>query len=192
MQSASFVTSSSVDWSREVVRDPSINTIPLNCWAIFYPRRAADQAEELVSTFSRVAGPMGIRIERPIRVELRDDRTETFVKSIHSQLTSEPRLQLVVCILTGNRDDLYSAIKKLCCIQSPVPSQAINVRTISNPQKLRSIAQKILLQINCKLGGELWTVSVPLKYLMVIGVDVHHDTNKKSRSVMGFVASLNR
>lgn len=35
----------------------------------------------------------------------------------------QPRLQLVVCIITGNRDDLYSAIKKLCCIQSPVPSQ---------------------------------------------------------------------
>nr|XP_055054548.1 piwi-like protein 2 [Misgurnus anguillicaudatus]XP_055054549.1 piwi-like protein 2 [Misgurnus anguillicaudatus]XP_055054550.1 piwi-like protein 2 [Misgurnus anguillicaudatus] len=191
LHSASFVTSQSVDWSREVVRDPSISTVPLSCWAIFFPRRAADQAEELVSTFSRVAGPMGIRIERPVRVELRDDRTETFVKSIHSQLTSEPRMQLVVCIMTGNRDDLYSAIKKLCCIQSPVPSQAINVRTISQPQKLRSIAQKILLQINCKLGGELWTVSVPLKSLMVIGVDVHHDASKKSRSVMGFVASLN-
>lgn len=27
---------------------------------------------------------------------------------------------------------------------------------------------------------------------MVIGVDVHHDTSKKYRSVMGFVASLNR
>jgi len=27
---------------------------------------------------------------------------------------------------------------------------------------------------------------------MVIGVDVHHDASKKSRSVMGFVASLNR
>uniref|UniRef100_A0A671PUD1 Piwi-like protein 2 n=1 Tax=Sinocyclocheilus anshuiensis TaxID=1608454 RepID=A0A671PUD1_9TELE len=191
LHSASFVTSPAVDWSREVVRDPSISTVPLNCWAVFYPRRATDQAEELVTTFTRVAGPMGIRIERPIRVELRDDRTETYVKSIHSQLTSEPRMQLVVCIMTGNRDDLYSAIKKLCCIQSPVPSQAINVRTISQPQKLRSIAQKILLQINCKLGGELWTVNVPLKYLMVIGVDVHHDVSKKSRSVMGFVASLN-
>nr|AFP96783.1 piwi-like 2 [tetraploid red crucian carp x Cyprinus carpio] len=191
LHSASFVTSQAVDWSREVVRDPSISTVPLNCWAVFYPRRATDQAEELVTTFTRVAGPMGIRIERPIRVELRDDRTETFIKSIHSQLTSEPRVQLVVCIMTGNRDDLYSAIKKLCCIQSPVPSQAINVRTISQPQKLRSIAQKILLQINCKLGGELWTVNVPLKYLMVIGVDVHHDVSKKSRSVMGFVASLN-
>uniref|UniRef100_A0A8B9KNV8 Piwi-like protein 2 n=1 Tax=Astyanax mexicanus TaxID=7994 RepID=A0A8B9KNV8_ASTMX len=192
LQSASFVSSSSADWSREVVRDASISSIPLYCWAVFYPRRAAEQAEELVTMFGKVAGPIGIKLERPIRVELRDDRTETYVKSIQSQLTSEPNVQLVVCIITGNRDDLYSAIKKLCCVQSPCPSQAINVRTISQPQKLRSIAQKILLQMNCKLGGELWTVSVPLKHLMVIGVDVHHDVSKKKRSVMGFVASLNR
>lgn len=36
------------------------------------------------------------------------------------------------------------------------------MRTISNQAKLKSIAQKILLQVNCKLGGELWTVSVPM------------------------------
>ncbi|XP_036382072.1 piwi-like protein 2 [Megalops cyprinoides] len=152
LQSASFMTPADVGWSREVVRDASISCIPLNCWAVFYPRRCTDQAEELVATFGKVAGPMGLRLHRPIHVELKDDRTETYIKSIHSQLTSEPHTQLVVCIMTGNRDDLYSAIKKLCCVQNPVPSQ---------------------------------------KHLMVIGVDVHHDTSKKSRSVMGFVASLN-
>uniref|UniRef100_A0A667ZC07 Piwi-like protein 2 n=1 Tax=Myripristis murdjan TaxID=586833 RepID=A0A667ZC07_9TELE len=165
--------------------------IPLNVWAIFFPRRCAEQADELVSIFQKVAGPIGQRLERPIRVELRDDRTETYVKSIHSQLNSDANIQLVVCIMVGNRDDLYIAIKKECCIKSPIPSQAINVRTISQPQKLRSVAQKILLQMNSKLGGELWTVSVPLKHLMVVGVDVYHDTSKKYRSVMGFVASVN-
>ncbi|KAM4577682.1 piwi-like protein 2 [Odontesthes bonariensis] len=191
LQSSSFATGADVSWSREITRDASISSVPLNNWAIFYPRRCAEQAEELVSTFNKVAGPIGLRLERPIRMELRDDRTETYIKSIHSQLTSEPNLQLVVCIMVGNRDDLYSAIKKLCCVKSPVPSQAINVRTISQQQKLRSIAQKILLQVNSKLGGELWTVNVPLKNLMVIGVDVHHDTSKSHQSVMGFVASVN-
>ncbi|KAK2837637.1 hypothetical protein Q5P01_014849 [Channa striata] len=191
LQSSSFATSADMSWSREIVRDVSISSIPLTIWAIFYPCRCADQAEELVSTFNKVAGPIGVRLARPIRVELRDDRTETYVKSIHSQLTSEPNMQLVVCIMVGNRDDLYSAIKKLCCVNCPVPSQAINVRTISQPQKLKSVAQKILLQINSKLGGELWTVSVPLKHLMVVGVDVHHDTSKLHQSVMGFVASVN-
>ncbi|XP_031426226.1 piwi-like protein 2 [Clupea harengus] len=191
LQRASFVPSADASWSREVVREASISCVPLNCWAIFYPRRAASQVEELVNAFGKVAGPIGLRLSRPTHVELRDDRTDTYIKSIHSQLTSDPNIQLVICIITGNKDDLYSAIKKLCCVQSPVPSQAINVRTISQPQKLRSIAQKILLQMNAKLGGELWSVNVPLKQLMVIGVDVHHDTSKKYRSVMGFVASLN-
>lgn len=95
-----------------------------------------------------------------------------------------------MCIIVGNRDDLYSAIKKICCVKNSIPSQvcnsvhclytfyvkhwalnvfnfvflhqAINVRTISQQAKLKSIAQKILLQVNSKLGGELWTVSVPL------------------------------
>ncbi|XP_070689873.1 piwi-like protein 2 [Pempheris klunzingeri] len=191
LQSTSIAAGPDLSWSREVVRDASISSIPLNIWAIFYPRRCAEHAEELVSTFNKVAGPIGLRLERPIRVELRDDRTDTYVKSIHSQLTSEPNMQLIVCIIVGNRDDLYSAIKKLCCVKSPIPSQAINVRTISQQQKLRSIAQKILLQMNGKLGGELWTVNVPLKHLMVVGVDVHHDTSKAHQSVMGFVASVN-
>ncbi|KAF5895430.1 piwi-like protein 2 isoform X1, partial [Clarias magur] len=191
LQSSTFVTSPTVDWSREVVRDSSISCIPVHRWAVFYPRRAALQEEELEAAFMKAAAPMGIKLDRPTRVELRDDRTETYIKSIHGELSCKPDMQLVVCIITGNRDDLYSAIKKFCCVQTPCPSQVINVRTISQPKKLRSIAQKILLQINCKLGGELWTVNVPLKHLMVIGVDVHHDTTKKTLSVMGFVASLN-
>lgn len=63
--------------------------IPLNFWAIFYPHRFAELADELIAILNKVAGPIGIRVGRPTRVDLRDDRTETYVKSIHSQLTSE-------------------------------------------------------------------------------------------------------
>ncbi|KTG39988.1 hypothetical protein cypCar_00008901, partial [Cyprinus carpio] len=88
LHSASFVISPSVDWSREVVRDPSISTV--------------------------------------------------------SQYNQRARTQCRVFE------------------QNHCESLAFNVRTISQPQKLHSIAQQILLQINCKLGGELWTVNVPL------------------------------
>lgn len=40
--------------------------------------------------------------------------------------------------------------------------QVIIAKTISQQQKLRSVTQKIALQINCKLGGELWAMSIPL------------------------------
>lgn len=37
-----------------------------------------------------------------------------------------------------------------------------------------------------------WKLMSHQKLLMVVGVDVHHDTSKRNRSVMGFVASVNR
>lgn len=63
--------------------------IPLNVWAIFYPSRCSDEVEELISTFKKVAGPIGVPMQRPLRVELRDDRTETYVKNIQSLLASQ-------------------------------------------------------------------------------------------------------
>uniref|UniRef100_A0A2K6UAP2 Piwi-like protein 2 n=1 Tax=Saimiri boliviensis boliviensis TaxID=39432 RepID=A0A2K6UAP2_SAIBB len=165
--------------------------IPMHFWALFYPKRAMDQARELVNMLEKIAGPIGMRMSPPAWVELKDDRTETYVRTIQSMLGAEGKIQMVVCIIMGTRDELYGAIKKLCCVQSPVPSQVINVRTIGQPTRLRSVAQKILLQINCKLGGELWGVDIPLKQLMVIGMDVYHDPSKGMRSVVGFVASIN-
>ncbi|XP_070924614.1 piwi-like protein 2 isoform X2 [Macaca nemestrina] len=191
LKNTSFITSQELNWVKEVTRDPSILTIPMHFWALFYPKRAMDQARELVNMLEKIAGPIGMHMSPPAWVELKDDRIETYVRTIQSMLGAEGKIQMVVCIIMGTRDDLYGAIKKLCCVQSPVPSQVVNVRTIGQPTRLRSVAQKILLQINCKLGGELWGVDIPLKQLMVIGMDVYHDPSRGMRSVVGFVASIN-
>ena len=45
--------------------------------------------------------------------------------------------------------------------------QVIISRTISQQQKLRSVTQKIALQINCKLGGELWSLEIPVVRIRV-------------------------
>jgi len=68
--------------------------------------------------------------------------------------------QLVVTMFPSVREDRYNAIKKLCCVESPVPSQVIVAKKLKDKQ-IRSITQKIALQINCKLGGELWSVTIP-------------------------------
>lgn len=67
--------------------------------------------------------------------------------------------------------------------------QVINARTLCNEAKNRSIVQKIALQMNCKMGGSLWSIRIPFKNVMIIGIDTHHD--KKSKSVSAFVASTN-
>ena len=49
-------------------------------------------------------------------------------------------------------------------------------KTLSKAPMLMSVATKIGIQLNCKMGGEVWAVEVPLKKLMVVGFDVNHDT----------------
>ena len=91
------------------------------------------------------------------------------------------QLQWVACIFPTLRDDRCNAVKTWCTAQSAVPSQRINSVTLSKPNRFRSVVQKIALQINCQLGGELWAVNIPLPTLMVGGVDVYHDPTRRGQ-----------
>lgn len=71
----------------------------------------------------------------------------------------------VIVVLPSNRKDRYDSIKKLCCVELPVPSQCILQRTLSKKQNLMSVATKVAMQLNCKLGGELWALEVPVSHL---------------------------
>merc|ERR1711981_550755 len=137
----------------------------------------------------QMAQKMGITFANPKPVSLPDDRTETYVREMRKIL--DPQVQLVLMVVPAQKSDRYAAIKKLCCIESPVPSQVVCLKTISNEKRLSAVAQKIALQINCKLGGELWACKTPLKQLMVVGIDVYHDKSRKSGSIAGVVASIN-
>jgi len=55
-----------------------------------------------------------------------------------------------------------SAIKKKCCVELAVPTQVIIHKNIIR-ENIRSVAIKVALQINCKLGGAPWTVDIPIK-----------------------------
>lgn len=43
-----------------------------------------------------------------------------------------------------------------------VPSQVVVGRTLSKKQMLMSVATKIAIQLNCKLGGEVWHLEIPV------------------------------
>ncbi|NWW83964.1 PIWL2 protein, partial [Rhynochetos jubatus] len=163
LRHSSFFPAEDLSWIKEVTREASISAVAVNYWLLVYPKRLQDLAKDLVAAMESVCGPIGMRVSRPAVVELGDDRIETYAKTIRSVLGSEDRVQLLLCIISSSREDLYAAIKKLCCVQSPVPSQVINAQTLTGQTgKLRSVVQKVLLQINCKLGGELWGVDIPL------------------------------
>ena len=43
-----------------------------------------------------------------------------------------------------------------------VPSQCILARTLKKANAVMSVTTKVALQLNCKLGGELWSVDFPV------------------------------
>nr|CAD7401850.1 unnamed protein product [Timema poppensis] len=212
-----FPGSSQADWGSQCTRNQVLVAVNLNNWVVVYVPKDQRVSNDFVSTMKRVGPQMGIMVSDANMVPLRDDRVETFLRALRESIT--PSTQIVVIICPSARTDRYSAIKKLCCVEKPIASQVriktfvqsrdssypkvlliiilkkivfkvINSRTIMKQDKIRSVTQKICLQMNCKLGGSLWRVQIPFKNVMVCGVDSYHDAEYKGKSWAGFVASL--
>ncbi len=74
---------------------------------------------------------------------------------------------MIVCIVPNNAKDLYDAIKKECCFTNAIPSQVVtsNIINLNNTSRTTSVISKVAIQMNVKLGGEVWGVSIPVAFL---------------------------
>ncbi|NWR83779.1 PIWL1 protein, partial [Furnarius figulus] len=179
----------SADWTKETRGVPLIRAVPMDNWLLIYTRRNYDVANTLLQSLFKVTPSMGIRMSKPNMIEV-DDRTEAYLRVLQQRVTTDTNI--VFCILSSSRKDKYDAIKKYLCTDCPIPSQCVLARTLSKPQTIMTVATKIALQINCKMGGELWSVEIPLKQVMIVGIDCYHDNISGRQSVAGFVSSLNQ
>lgn len=89
----------------------------------------------------------------------------------------------------------YSNIKKKCCLDRAIPTQVIRHETITPKSgkplsSLLSVATKVVIQMNCKMGGAPWMIDLPTIGLMTVGFDVCHDTKDKSKSFGALVATM--
>lgn len=98
------------------------------------------------------------------RVRLEDTRGSPaglFVNAIRHSSESN-MTQMVMCIVPNQNKDIYDAIKRTCCIENSLPSQVITSKIIDANKrgKTMSVLTKVALQMNCKLGGELWSMRI--------------------------------
>ncbi|KAH8411141.1 hypothetical protein KR222_004826 [Zaprionus bogoriensis] len=176
------------EFSKDAAINEILDVVDLNKWILIHHKSDLRSAKTLINHMERCCEAFGMQILKPHIVTLELDRIDSYVNALRRNLFAET--QIAVCICSTSRDDRYSAIKKICCSEVPVASQVINSKTLLNEAKNRSIVQKILLQINCKMGGALWTVKIPLKNVMICGIDSYHDPCQKRNSVSALVASL--
>lgn len=180
------------DWTAHFRNNPMFATVRLNRWYLIVPNRATREAHDFLGCMIQAARGMRFEISNCEVVTIPDDNPGTYVRTLDNILNKDP--QLIMCVVTNNKADRYTAIKKKCCVDRAIPTQVMVQKTITpkggNVRTLMSVATKVVIQMNCKLGGVPWKVKIPLNGLMTIGFDVCHDAKDKSKSFGAMVATL--
>ncbi|KAL4105103.1 hypothetical protein QTP88_020376 [Uroleucon formosanum] len=181
-----------MDWGMDVAKNAMFVAVNMFNWAIMYNPRDEVTAKSFCKQLAVCGRPLGMEINPPKPIKVQGTSPEIFVSTINNTIKNNSDIQLVVIIFPNQREDRYNAVKRICCSEIGIPSQVIVSRTLSKPERLQSITQKIALQINCKLGGACWAIDIPLKNTMIVGIDVYHEKGKQMSSVVGFVASMDK
>lgn len=164
-------------------------SVPLKRWVFIYPKKFVKESEEFLAAMQTVSGGMKYDMCDPKKIEVPDDRTGSFVSAVEGVIGKDPKMIMIV--VPTNAADRYAAIKRLTCVNNAIPTQVIVAKTLT-PKKggVMSIATKVIIQVNCKLGGAPWMIKFPIKGLMSIGFDVNHDSHDRSKSYGAFIASM--
>ncbi|XP_022914528.2 piwi-like protein Ago3 [Onthophagus taurus] len=181
---------SKADFTRDAMRNPVVSPVHLRSWAVVFIDKDNRLANEYVQSTVALSNTLGMQISHPYMCCLNNDKTSSYVSKC--QEISKNGYQMIVFIFPNLRTDLYSSVKKVCCLQQPVPIQCIISKTLRNPKSLRTIIYKVAVQILCKIGGSPWALQIPCQNWMVIGIDVYHSGSGSSKqAVLGFVSSSN-
>lgn len=202
------------DWTRQLHKQTLFNPKKLRLWVVIYAHKVKDDVQvrnqnfielyfflainsllqcifilqNFVHLIKNAASGMGSSINYPKYYEITDERSSAYSEFLEVVL-GRVNPELVLCVVPNNRSDRYSAIKKKCIVDRHTPSQVFLEKNLTN-KNVRTIATKVAIQMNCKLGGSPWSIDLPDVDLMVVGFDVCHDTSNKTRDYGAMVASL--
>ncbi|XP_017858424.1 PREDICTED: protein piwi [Drosophila arizonae] len=177
----------SADWTRHF-RNQRMLTTPrsgLDRWAVIAPKRCSSELRTLLSNLNRAAMGMGFHISCPREVMIYDDRTSSYIQALDDCATKDPKL--ILCFVPSDSPERYSAIKKRGCVDRAVPTQVVTKRCNKNGL---SVATKIAIQINCKIGYTPWMIELPLSGLMTMGFDIAKCSSNRNKAYGALVASM--
>ena len=170
------------------VRGEILDPVPLQNWVVMRTERDTRNAQEFVTAMHRKLGEMRITNTDPAMVNY---EPRTFAATLQRMMDNQEKPQIVVILLPKDRKRDYEMIKRTTTTAAVVVTQVVMVPI--NEKRFQSIVEKVALQIQAKIGAQLWTVRPSLafgKYLMVVGIDVYHDTVNRRQSVLGFCATI--
>ncbi|CAK73120.1 unnamed protein product (macronuclear) [Paramecium tetraurelia] len=172
--------------------------VGLENWGILYSDRDGRQAEDFMSCLRESIEYCKFQCKAPRTFVLHSNRIEDWIKQIDQivqQSQGPQKVTLLLLILNGPKKNapLYTDIKRYLINDCPIASQVILSSTLNQPKgKVKTICNKLLVQICAKVGGTPWGVSeLPFtdQPTMICGMDVYHSTGKAKKSMLSFVST---
>ena len=177
------------DWGKAFNRWQVVSTVSVPNWSIVYSKKDEAATLNFVKLLLQAGPPAGIPLAQPRMFAIADNRPNTYMMQLNKVVDEKPAIVMVV--VPNNKGEHYHAVKKLCCVEKPTPSQVMTYSVISREKGLGSVASKVAMQMGCKLGAEPWNIEFPLKDTMIMGYNANSDSSKKGTDVGALVSSLN-
>ncbi|XP_022902156.1 piwi-like protein Siwi [Onthophagus taurus] len=192
--SDSIPAAEDASWTRDLQKQRMLYEAPLTNehggWVVMCTRHDVSDVNKFIECITRAAHGMGWRIPKPRDVVVtNDDRTGTLLAHL-DEIITHAKPQLIFNAISGNKPDRYNAIKKKCYVETSTANQVVLGRTMKGKAAM-SAATKVAIQMNCKLGGAPWSVSLPPD-TMFVGFDVCHDPKDRTKNYAAMVAMLDQ
>nr|BAC02573.1 piwi-related protein [Tetrahymena thermophila] len=166
----------------------------LNMWAIIYSDRDQKTFDSLLRTFQECLKFYNYPCKPPNCISVQSRGAQDWINALKN---APDNVQMAVFLLPGKKKAgmYYDEIKRYFTNVKPIPTQVILASTAMKDKGLRSVVNKLLMQICAKTGGVPWVMdNLPFQNLptMVVGMDVFHNTPGKKESIFGFVSTVDR
>ena len=176
---------------------PVLDKKNMKNWLCFYQKGKKNyyDAEKLYNTLNEASKAFGINIAEPYWREMPfESSVEDWTKEAKKYIgNGKKNYSFAVFLLDKYNEYMYPELKKHSLVKNGYVSQVIKTSTLKN-NRIMSICNKILLQINAKLRGTSYMAEVDKevdeKEIMIVGVDSSHIKGKRTGVAM--VASINK
>ena len=122
---------------------------------MLYNERNSNEAEKLISSLKACSRGVGIILEDPKKISHKCRREDDFLEEL-DYINNLLNYKIIVIILNRNEKTFYKEIKNKIMTKFGIASQVVLKENLS---KNLSYFTNVLLQMNYKLGCELYHIS---------------------------------
>lgn len=189
-----FSIENTPDFDRKI-QNEMLDQVQMRKIGVFCPSRDKEICKTFMDTLRKCVETFNYPMNPPKEFFIDGRNFEDWQDKFNQVL--DPSVQAVILLLPGRKKaaPMYDDCKRFLLTKCPIPSQVILIDTIQKGKNLRSIINKILIQLCAKVGGTPWSLTdFPFLDMptMVVGIDVYHKTAMKNNSLLAFCGTVNK